>query len=58
MIGIRKLVSGPRNRWKDKDFELDITSITPRVYAMSYPAADFFQKMYRNPIQDVASFIE
>lgn len=51
-------MSGPRIRYKDKDFDLDITPITPRVYAMSYPAADFFQKMYRNPIQDVASFIE
>ena len=54
----RKIVSGPRIRYQDGDFDLDLTAITPRIYAMSFPAADFFQKMYRNNIQDVASFIE
>ena len=58
MLPIRKLVSGPRNRYKDKDFDLDITAITQRIYAMSYPASEFFQKIYRNPIQDVSNFIE
>jgi len=47
---IRTTVSGKRNRTKKDGFDLDLTYITPRILAMSFPAADFFKKMYRNNI--------
>ncbi len=47
---LRKLVSGKRRRFQDKDYDLDISYITPRVIAMSYPASGTLESAYRNPI--------
>lgn len=55
---VRKLVSGKRNRYECKDFNLDLTYITDRVIAMSFPAANFWQKIYRNNIEDVSNFMK
>ena len=38
---IRKIVSGQRIRQTDGEFDLDLSYITPRVLAMSFPASDF-----------------
>jgi predicted ATPase len=54
---IRKLASGHRNRYKTDGYNLDITYITPRIIAMSYPASGM-EKMYRNPIKSVAKFLK
>ena len=51
-------MSGQRIRHKCEKYNLDLTYITPRIIAMSYPACDFMQKMYRNDIQDVANYLE
>jgi phosphatidylinositol-3,4,5-trisphosphate 3-phosphatase/dual-specificity protein phosphatase PTEN len=47
---LRKLVSGKRRRFQDQQYDLDITYITERVVAMSYPATTMVESSYRNPI--------
>ena len=54
---LRKLVSRKRKRFIDENFNLDLTYITPRVIAMSYPAKGV-ESMYRNNIDDVAKFMK
>lgn len=51
----RKLVSGKRNRFQYKEYDLDITYVTRRVCGMSFPASGF-EKMYRNNINDVSGY--
>lgn len=53
----RKLASGKRNRYKAADYDLDMTYITPRIIAMSFPASGM-EKLYRNPIEKVAQFLQ
>lgn len=50
---LRKMVSGKRRRFEDTQFNLDMTYITPRVVAMSFPASGMVETAYRNPIQQV-----
>jgi phosphatidylinositol-3,4,5-trisphosphate 3-phosphatase/dual-specificity protein phosphatase PTEN len=52
MDWLRKIVSGKRRRFNDDNYDLDITYITPRVIAMSFPASGV-EQMYRNSISDV-----
>ena len=52
------MVSGHRNRFQNEQYDLDITYITPRVLAMSYPGATVVEKTYRNPIETVAQFLK
>jgi len=47
MNWIRKKVSGKRNWLKQGEYDLDITYITERVLAMSFPATGL-AVMYRN----------
>ena len=54
---IRNMVSGERNRLKEGGFDLDLTYITDRILAMSFPAGDFVKKLYRNNIADVSRYI-
>ena len=51
---IRKLVSGERRRFEDEanNVNLDLSYITSRIIAMSYPA-EGFEGYYRNPIEKV-----
>ena len=46
-------MSGKRNRFKDKNYNLDITYITHRIIAMSFPASGV-EQMYRNNINNVS----
>ena len=36
---VRKYVSGNRKRLNDKGIDLDLTYITPRIIAMSFPSS-------------------
>ena len=54
---IRTVVSGKRIRLKEDGYDLDISYITPRILAMSYPAERFVQKIYRNDINTVAQYM-
>lgn len=56
MNWLRRVVSGKRNRYKDEEFDLDITYITERVLAMSFPASGM-ESLYRNHINKVATFL-
>lgn len=58
MDKLREMVSGPRNRYKEDGINLDLTYITDRIIAMSFPAATFWKKMYRNKVEDVANFLQ
>lgn len=49
---MRTLVSGEKNRFQDRKYNLDLTYITPRIIAMAYPA-EGFEKLYRNDINTV-----
>lgn len=46
---IRTLVSNDKQRFIDNEFNLDLTYITPRIVAMSFPSCGF-EKIYRNDI--------
>jgi phosphatidylinositol-3,4,5-trisphosphate 3-phosphatase and dual-specificity protein phosphatase PTEN len=52
MNWLRKIVSGKRRRFQDGNYNLDITYITGRVLAMSFPAQGI-ESFYRNSIENV-----
>ena len=54
MDWLRKIVSGKRRRFQDDSFDLDVTYITPRILAMSFPASGL-ETMYRNSMADVSA---
>ena len=57
MDWLREIVSGKRKRFQADSYNLDITYITERVLAMSFPAQGF-EKLYRNSISNVANFLK
>ncbi|XP_069129987.1 phosphatidylinositol 3,4,5-trisphosphate 3-phosphatase TPTE2-like isoform X2 [Argopecten irradians] len=52
----RKTVSQNKRRYLKDGFDLDLCYITERVIAMSFPSTGI-RKMYRNPINEVARFL-
>lgn len=54
---LRSAFSQKKRRLIESGFNLDLTYITPRVIAMSFPASGL-SKLYRNSIDDVAKFLE
>ena len=50
------MVSGPKNRYKQDGYNLDLSYITPRIIAMAYPA-EGIEKLYRNSIESVAELL-
>mmetsp|Transcript_4606 Transcript_4606/g.8770 ORF Transcript_4606/g.8770 Transcript_4606/m.8770 type:complete len:376 (-) Transcript_4606:8-1135(-) len=53
---VRKAVSQKKRRLVEDGYNLDLSYITPRVIAMSFPASGF-SKLFRNSIDDVARFL-
>lgn len=55
--GARQMVSQNKRRYQKDGFDLDLTYVTERVIAMSFPS---YGKMslYRNPIKEVARFLD
>lgn len=50
---LRTIVSGKRARYKGDGYNLDLTYITSRIIAMSFPASGF-ESAYRNNIDNVS----
>lgn len=54
---LRELVGGPKNRFKEGGFNLDLTYISPRIVAMAFPASGI-EKLYRNSIDSIAELLK
>ncbi|XP_050701341.1 phosphatidylinositol 3,4,5-trisphosphate 3-phosphatase TPTE2-like isoform X1 [Eriocheir sinensis] len=55
--GARQFVSQNKRRYQQNGFDLDLTYVTSRVIAMSYPSTGKMS-MYRNDIKEVARFMD
>ncbi|XP_032219913.1 phosphatidylinositol 3,4,5-trisphosphate 3-phosphatase TPTE2 [Nematostella vectensis] len=53
----RRMISQNKRRYQQDGFDLDLTYVTERVIAMSFPSSGK-HKMYRNPISEVARFLD
>ncbi|XP_063570849.1 phosphatidylinositol 3,4,5-trisphosphate 3-phosphatase TPTE2-like isoform X2 [Pongo abelii] len=54
---MRRLVSENKRRYTRDGFDLDLTYVTERIIAMSFPSSGR-QSFYRNPIVEVVQFLE
>ncbi len=54
---VRSFVSADKNRYQEGVHDLDLTYITERLIAMSFPA-EGFESSYRNNIHEVARFLK
>ena len=55
-ISIRQLVSQNKRRYQQDGYDLDLTYVTKRVIATSFPSTGVWA-LYRNPIGHVAAFL-
>ena len=55
---IRSKTSKKSIRLIKGDYNLDLTYVTPRILAMSYPAQSFIKKLYRNDINSIAKYLK
>uniref|UniRef100_A0AAQ4RI99 Transmembrane phosphatase with tensin homology n=1 Tax=Gasterosteus aculeatus aculeatus TaxID=481459 RepID=A0AAQ4RI99_GASAC len=53
----RRMISENKRRYQKDGFDLDLTYVTDRVIAMSFPSSGK-QSFYRNPIKEVARFLD
>jgi glutathione peroxidase-family protein len=57
LSAVRERVSGDKYRYHEGATNLDLTYITERIIAMSFPA-EGFESSYRNDINEVARFLK
>ncbi len=50
-------MGGPKNRFKENGYNLDLTYITKRIIAMAFPASGI-EKLYRNSIDTIAELLK
>jgi len=53
---LRELVGGPKNRFKEHGYNLDLTYITERIVAMAFPASGI-EKLYRNSVDSIKELL-
>lgn len=53
---VKILVSKKKRRYKDHQFDLDLTYVTPTVIAMGYPAKGV-EGIYRNNREKILEFL-
>jgi PTEN phosphatase family protein len=53
----RQLVSQNKRRYQQGGYDLDLTYVTARVIATSFPSSGMWS-LYRNPIEKVAAFLD
>lgn len=51
--GLRKLVSGSKQRFQRDGFDLDLTYVQPQLIALGLPASGLIEPLYRNPLSEV-----
>merc|ERR1711871_1355620 len=55
---LRRVVGGSKKRFQQDGFDLNLSYICPNLIAMGLPAEGRVEGLYRNPIQEVASFFD